>query len=160
MLAPLHIHLPDEQATRTLGGRLATGLRPGSSVHLSGVLGAGKTTLARGVIQALGFAGKVKSPSYALVEPYIDSRLTLYHFDFFRFQNPSEWQDAGFRECFNERAICLVEWPEKAVGLLPPPDVRVRLDIPPTGGRDAALEGDTEPGRWCLSELATYYSAR
>jgi tRNA threonylcarbamoyladenosine biosynthesis protein TsaE len=160
MLAPLHVHLPDAAATRVLGERLASALQPGASVHLSGDLGAGKTTLARGVIQALGFAGRVKSPTYALVEPYMDSRLTLYHFDFFRFGDPGEWRDAGFRECFDGRAICLVEWPEKAAGLLPPADVRVRLEIPSGGGRDATLEADSELGRWCLSELARHYAAR
>ena len=160
MLAPLHLYLPDERATRALGEQIAAGLQPGSSVYLSGDLGAGKTTLARGVIQALGFEGKVKSPSYALVEPYTDSRLTLYHFDFFRFRDSQEWQDAGFRECFNEHAICLVEWPEKVAGLLPPPDLLIRLDIPATGGRNATLEAETEPGRWCLSALAHSYSAR
>jgi len=160
MLAPLHIHLPDERATRALGEQVAAGLQPGSSVHLSGGLGAGKTTLARGVIRALGFPGKVKSPSYALVEPYIDSRLTLYHFDFFRFHDGREWRDAGFRDCFNEHAICLVEWPEKAAGQLPPPDLRIRLEIPATGGREATLDADTEAGRWCLNALAHRYSAR
>src|SRR5262245_5945426 len=137
MLAPLHIHLPDERATRALGEQIAASLQAGTSVHLSRDLGAGKTTLARGLIQALGFRGKGKRPSYALVEPYIDSRLTLYHFDFFRFHDAREWQDAGFRECFNEHALCLVEWPEKAAGLLPPPDLHVRLDTPSTGGRRA-----------------------
>jgi tRNA threonylcarbamoyladenosine biosynthesis protein TsaE len=160
MLAPLHVHLADEAATRALGERIAAALQPGTSVHLSGHLGTGKTTLARGLIQALGFPGKVKSPSYTLVEPYTDSRLTLYHFDFFRFKDPSEWLDAGLRECFNERAICVVEWPEKAAGLLPPADLRLHLEIPPRGGRDATLEGDTELGRACLSELARHYAAR
>ena len=160
MLAPLTIHLPDERATQALGERLAATLLPGTSIYLSGDLGAGKTTLARGIIQALGFPEQVKSPSYALVEPYTNSRLTLYHFDFFRFIDPSEWQDAGFRECFGADAICLVEWPEKAAGLLPPPDLRIRLAIPPSGGRDAVVEADTESGRWCLSELARDYSAR
>ena len=131
MLAPLHLHLPDEQATRRFGARLAAVLQPGMSVHLSGDLGSGKTTLARGVLRALGFAGKVKSPTYTLVEPYIDSRLTLYHFDFFRFREPGEWRDAGFRECFNERSICLVEWPEKAAGLLPAPDLHDRAWLRP-----------------------------
>jgi tRNA threonylcarbamoyladenosine biosynthesis protein TsaE len=114
MLAPLHVHLSDEQATRRFGERLAAVMQTGMSVHLSGDLGSGKTTLARGVLRGLGFAGKVKSPTYTLVEPYIDSRLTLYHFDFFRFREPSEWRDTGFRECFSEHSICLVEWPEKA----------------------------------------------
>ncbi len=160
MLAPLHIHLADDAATRALGARLAALLQPGASVHLSGDLGAGKTTLARGVIRALGFPGKVKSPSYALVEPYTNSRLSLYHFDFFRFKDPSEWADAGLSECFDGLAIALIEWPEKAAGLLPPADLRIRLEIRPRGGRDVTLDADTEPGRAYLSELALQYAAR
>jgi len=154
MVAPLHVHLPDEAATRALGARLAGVLEPGMSVHLCGDLGSGKTTLARGLIQARGFAGRVKSPSYTLVEPYEDSRLCLYHFDLFRFNDPEEWHDAGFRECFNERSICLVEWPERAAGLLPPADVRVRLVAPSRGGRDALLDAETARGRRCLNALA------
>ena len=160
MLAPLSIHLADERATRRLGERLAAVLQPGMSAHFSGDLGSGKTTLARGVLTGLGFAGKVKSPTYTLVEPYADSRLSLYHFDFFRFREPVEWRDAGFRECFDERSICLVEWPEKAAGLLPPPDLLVRLATPPGGGRDATLEAATELGRASLTELARAYSGR
>jgi tRNA threonylcarbamoyladenosine biosynthesis protein TsaE len=160
MLAPLHVHLADEAATWALGARIAAALHPGASLHLSGDLGAGKTTLARGLVQGLGFPGKVKSPSYTLVEPYIDSRLSLYHFDFFRFKDAREWDDAGLRECFNERAICVVEWPEKAAGLLPPADLRVYLALPPQGGRDATLAADTELGRACLNELARHYAAR
>ncbi len=160
MLAPLRVHLADEAATRALGERIAAALEPGVSVHLSGDLGAGKTTLARGLIQGLGFPGKVKSPSYALVEPYINSRLSLYHFDFFRFKDPREWHDAGLRECFNEGAIIVVEWPEKAAGLLPPADLRVALEIAPRGGRDATLGADTELGRACVNELARRYGAR
>lgn len=158
MVAPLQVHLPDESATRALGARLAALVRPGMSVHLSGDLGSGKTTLARGLIQALGFAGKVKSPSYTLVEPYEDSRLSLYHFDLFRFHDPEEWRDAGFRECFNERSICLVEWPERAAGLLPPADLRVVLSAPEGGGRDAAIQANTEEGRRCLTALARLLS--
>jgi tRNA threonylcarbamoyladenosine biosynthesis protein TsaE len=154
MVAPRHVHLPDEAATRALGAQLAWTLAPGMSIHLSGDLGSGKTTLARGLIQALGLAGRVKSPSYTLVEPYEDSRLSLYHFDLFRFNDAAEWVDAGFRECFNERSICLVEWPERAAGLLPPPDVRIRLVAPPGSGRDATLDAQTERGRACLSALA------
>ncbi len=154
MVAPLHVHLPDEAATRALGARIAAVLEPGMSVHLCGDLGSGKTTLARGLIQALGFTGRVKSPSYTLVEPYEDSRLSLYHFDLFRFHDPAEWQDAGFRECFNERSICLVEWPERAAERLPPPDVRIRLAAPPHGGRDAAIDAETNRGRRCLTALA------
>jgi tRNA threonylcarbamoyladenosine biosynthesis protein TsaE len=153
MVAPLQVHLPDERATRALGARLAALVHPGMSVHLSGELGSGKTTLARGLIQALGFAGKVKSPSYTLVEPYEDSRLSLYHFDLFRFHDPEEWRDAGFRELFNERSICLVEWPERAANLLLPADLRIVLSAPAGGGRDVAIQANTEEGRRCLTAL-------
>jgi tRNA threonylcarbamoyladenosine biosynthesis protein TsaE len=154
MVAPVQVHLPDERATHDLGAQVATVLRPGMSVHLSGDLGTGKTTLARGLIQALGFAGRVKSPSYTLVEPYEDSRLSLYHFDLFRFHDPQEWRDAGFRECFNERSICLVEWPERAAELLPPADLRIVLTAPASGGRHAAIDAGTERGRQCVIALA------
>jgi len=154
MVAPLHVHLADEAATRALGARLAAVVAPGMSVHLCGDLGSGKTTLARGLIRAAGFPGRVRSPTYTLVEPYEDSRLTLYHFDLFRFHDAAEWRDAGFGECFNERAVCLVEWPERAAALLPPPDLRVRLLMAPGGGRNALLEAGTERGRACLRALA------
>ncbi len=160
MLAPLHLHLPDEQATQTLGLRLAALLQPGVAVHVAGELGSGKTTLARGIIHGVGFAGRVKSPTFALVEAYVDSRLSLYHFDFFRFKSQTEWQEAGLRECFNDRSICIVEWPENAGALLPPPDLRIRLAIPPAGGRDATIEAETATGRWCLTELARQCCAR
>jgi len=149
----LSLHLADEAATLALGARLAQGVRPGTSIHLCGELGAGKTTLARGLIRALGYAGKVKSPTYALVELYTVSRLHLYHFDFYRFDDPSAWQESGFREHFNEASVCLVEWPEKAGGRLPPPDLRVTL-APAAGGRDVTLEAFTEAGRQCLTSVA------
>jgi tRNA threonylcarbamoyladenosine biosynthesis protein TsaE len=159
MVSPLDVHLADEAATRALGAKLAAVIGPGLSIHLSGDLGSGKTTLARGLIRALGFEGKVKSPSYTLVEPYEDSRLTLYHFDFFRFNDPKEWVDAGFRECFNEHSICVVEWPEKAGDLLPSADVRIRLSMPPGGGRDARIDAGTGAGRRCLTALAPLLAA-
>ena len=159
MVSPLAVHLADEAATRALGAKLAAVIGPGFAIHLSGDLGSGKTTLARGLIHALGFAGKVKSPSYTLVEPYIDSRLTLYHFDFFRFRDPEEWADAGFRECFNEHSICVVEWPEKAGDRLPPADVHIALSMSPGGGRDATLDAGIDAGRRCLSSLAPLLSA-
>ena len=146
-------HLPGEAATLALGARLAPAVRPGMSIHLCGELGAGKTTLARGLIQALGHAGKVKSPTYSLVELYTVSRLDLYHFDFYRFDGPKSWQDSGFREHFNAASVCLVEWPERAGAALPPPDLRITL-APADSGRDARLEAFTEAGRQCLTSLA------
>jgi len=123
-------------------------------VFLSGELGAGKTTLARGILRGLGHTGKVKSPSFALVEPYTFSRLYLYHFDFYRFSDPRELGDAGFREHFNPESVCLVEWPENAAGMLPPADLKVSLKV--TGsGRQLEIDADTEAGRRCLKRLKT-----
>ena len=115
--------LADETATLLLGGQLAQVLHPGLVIFLRGDLGAGKTTFARGILRGLGYEGKVKSPTYNLIELYKISKLYLYHFDFYRFEDPAEWEDAGFREYFNAESICLVEWPEKADGLLPQADL-------------------------------------
>jgi len=146
---PLALHLADELATLALGANLAPALRPGMSIHLCGELGAGKTTFARGLLRALGYEGKVKSPTYSLVELYTVSRLHLYHFDFYRFDSPRAWQDSGFREHFNDASVCLVEWPEKAGAALPRPDLRLTL-APAARGRDVTLEAFTEAGRQCL----------
>jgi tRNA threonylcarbamoyladenosine biosynthesis protein TsaE len=150
--APLVLHLADESATRALGARLAGALRAGMSIYLCGELGAGKTTLARGLIQALGHEGKVKSPTYSLVELYTVSSLHLYHFDFYRFDDPKAWQESGFREHFNDASVCLVEWPERAGAALPQPDVRITL-TPASSGRDVTLEAYTETGRQCLTSV-------
>ncbi|MCX7891879.1 MAG: tRNA (adenosine(37)-N6)-threonylcarbamoyltransferase complex ATPase subunit type 1 TsaE [Burkholderiales bacterium] len=152
MVATLAVHLADEAATLALGARLARVLEPGLVVHLVGDLGAGKTTLVRGALRALGHEGKVKSPTYTLVELYKVSRLDLYHFDFYRFKDPSEWEEAGFRELFGEAAVCLVEWPEKARGLAPGPDVRVTLALEGSGRR-ATVEGVTDRGERCVARL-------
>jgi tRNA threonylcarbamoyladenosine biosynthesis protein TsaE len=146
--------LPTESDTLALGAALAEGLEPGLAVYLSGELGAGKTTLARGILRGLGHTGKVKSPSFALVEPYTLSRLYLYHFDFYRFSDPRELGDAGFREYFNPDSVCLVEWPENAAGMLPPADLRISLKVTGTG-RQLEIDADTEAGRRCLKRLET-----
>ncbi|HSS46050.1 MAG TPA: tRNA (adenosine(37)-N6)-threonylcarbamoyltransferase complex ATPase subunit type 1 TsaE [Burkholderiales bacterium] len=145
-------HLADEQATRALGVQLAPLITPGLKVYFCGELGSGKTTLVRGLLEGLGYRGKVKSPTYLLVELYAISRLDLYHFDFYRFKLAEEWQDAGFREHFDSQAVCLVEWPEKAAGLLPVPDIKISLQIE-SAGRAVTIEGVTETGRECLKLL-------
>lgn len=154
MLEDLELHLPDEAATLALGAALAGSLEPGLSVHLKGDLGVGKTTLVRGVLRGLGWTGPVKSPTYALVELYAVSRLVLHHFDFYRFHDPREWIDAGFRESFNGSTVSLIEWPEKAGGLLPPADVEIVL-ASSGEGRSASLRARSAQGRKCLESLAS-----
>lgn len=144
--------MPDEAATLALGAALAAGARPGRVLHLRGDLGAGKTTLARGLLRGLGYAGRVKSPTYTLVEPYTVSRLNFYHFDFYRFKDRSEWLDSGFREYFGPESLCVVEWPERVGDLLPPPDVGVELQVSGESRR-AALTAHTPAGEAWLTSL-------
>ena len=145
-------HLASEAATLALGATLAPGLRPGMVIYLSGDLGAGKTTFARGLLHALGVTERVKSPTYTLVEPYTISSLYLYHFDFYRLRYTDEWVDAGFRDYFNGAAVCLVEWPEKAGGQLPAPDVTIEMAVA-GDGRSITITAETEAGRNCLMRL-------
>ena len=160
-MTPTNTRLPlaSEGATLALGTALAAGARPGRTLFLSGDLGAGKTTLVRGLLRALGWSGRVKSPTYTLVELYAVSRLNLYHFDFYRFKGGEEWVSSGFREHFNPESLCVVEWPEKAAGLLPPPDLHVILDIAETGRR-ASFRAHSDAGRsWRDSALASLLSS-
>ena len=144
--------LPDEAATLVFGAQLSQALAPGLTLYLDGELGAGKTTLVRGVLRGLGYAGKVKSPTYTLVELYTVSSLYLYHFDFYRFADPRELMDAGFREHFNPDTVCFVEWPEKAGEFLPTPDVRIALSVV-GDGRSLQIKAETEAGKKCLARL-------
>jgi tRNA threonylcarbamoyladenosine biosynthesis protein TsaE len=150
------LRLPDEAATLDFGRRLASAVRPGMTVWLSGDLGAGKTTLVRGLLRGLNFLGRVKSPTYTLLEIYPFSSFNLYHFDLYRFADPVEWEESGFREHFNAESICLVEWPEKAAGMLPEPDLLIRLDLA-GDGRVARLDGKTEEGRRCVRNVMESY---
>lgn len=145
-------HLADEAATEQFGAQLAQALAPGLAIYLSGNLGAGKTALVRAVLRGLGYQGKVKSPTFTLVELYAISRLTIYHFDLYRFRDPDEWLEAGFRDYFGPDTICLVEWPEKAEGMLPPADLRITLQIQDFG-RSVEIEAGTEAGTQCLTRL-------
>ncbi|MBV8467300.1 MAG: tRNA (adenosine(37)-N6)-threonylcarbamoyltransferase complex ATPase subunit type 1 TsaE [Burkholderiales bacterium] len=158
MHAPNHTlsaYLPDEAATLAAGEMLATALRPGLTVYLLGDLGAGKTTLTRGLLRGLGYAGKVKSPTYTLVEPYVISNLYLHHFDLYRFADPLEWEDAGFRDMFNPESVCVVEWPDKAAGLLPEPDWTIELQ-PRDEGRCLTLTAGSANGIRCLTHLTAF----
>ncbi|HEY5897348.1 MAG TPA: tRNA (adenosine(37)-N6)-threonylcarbamoyltransferase complex ATPase subunit type 1 TsaE [Burkholderiales bacterium] len=144
--------MPDAAATARLGAALAAGIAPGRVVHLRGELGSGKTTLARGLLRALGVEGPVKSPTYAWVEPYTVSRLDLYHFDFYRFADRTEWLSSGLRDYFRPDAVCIVEWPERAGDLLPPPDLSVELRYE-GATREASIVAHSPSGESWLSSL-------
>lgn len=155
--------LADEAGTLALGAALAAILRPGLVIYLRGELGAGKTTLTRGLLRALGHTGPVRSPTYALVELYVISGYILYHFDFYRFNQPEEWLEAGLDEHFNQSTVCLVEWPEKAGDLLPPADIDAVIEVVDEDGpadgvedrpaRRITLNAHSERGTSCLSDL-------
>lgn len=140
--------LPDASDTEALGARLAAALLEGvdasadsaaeGCIHLCGPLGAGKTTLVRGLAHALGIEGPVKSPTYTLVEPYAHGAIKLYHFDLYRLGDGEELEYLGAREAFADRAVVVIEWPERAGDWLPEPDLRVRLSIAGRA-RDAQL---------------------
>jgi tRNA threonylcarbamoyladenosine biosynthesis protein TsaE len=154
-----HLNLPGEAATLRFGAALAAGAANGLVLHLKGELGSGKTTLARGLIRALGHPGRVKSPTYTLLEPYSLLRLNLYHFDFYRFKNRSEWLSSGFREHFNPHSLCIVEWPERAGDLIAPPDLEIHLSYNGEA-REAAPAAHSAPGEaWLESALSRWRSS-
>jgi len=128
-------YLPDEAATLACGARLAAALAPGALVFLHGDLGAGKTTLVRGILRGLGHAGSVKSPTYTIVEPYDFPNYLVYHFDFYRIADVQELDFIGIDELVESRALKLVEWPERVQGRLPAADVEVRLRVEGEGRR-------------------------
>lgn len=148
--------LADEAATQALGKCLAHALAPGLTIYLHGDLGAGKTALTRALIHAAGHPGHVKSPTYTLVEPYQitlkQQKITIMHFDLYRMSSPEEFLDAGFREEFNASNVCIVEWPEKADGVLPQPDLNVFLAIAGEA-REVKLQALSDRGTACLALL-------
>lgn len=124
-----------------------------ASIELYGGLGAGKTTFVRHLLRALGVTGRIKSPSYAVLESYELPEGVVSHFDFFRFENPSEWEDAGFREIFADPGLKLSEWPEKAAGFLPEPDLRMHISIASSDTREVRVEALTPIGHSLLQGL-------
>lgn len=121
-------------------------------IYLHGDLGAGKTTLVRAVLNALGHQGRVKSPTYTLVEPYHINGLDLRHFDLYRLHDHEEWEASGFRDEFDGNNIFMIEWPEKAVESIPQADVEISLEILPAG-RNAIIKANTTMGKQCIRQL-------
>ncbi|HCW89510.1 MAG TPA: tRNA (adenosine(37)-N6)-threonylcarbamoyltransferase complex ATPase subunit type 1 TsaE [Marinobacter sp.] len=155
------VFLPDEQATETLGGSLASlAFASGEDlvICLQGDLGMGKTTFSRGFIRAMGHEGAVKSPTYTLVEPYEHLQPPVYHFDLYRVADPEELEYMGIRDYFRDRNLCLIEWAERGTGILPPPDIEVSLSRNGTG-RTASVRGLSATGQQLVNELAALESA-
>ncbi len=157
ILESRHLHWTDESACAEFASRLAS--RPAIAnavIELAGPLGAGKTTLVRYLLRALGVSGRIKSPTYAVLEPYevtlADGQaLLVSHFDFYRFDDPREWADAGLRDVFSEPGLKLCEWADKVAGMLPPPDLRLGLGINEDDSRTLHAQAFTATGRSLLA---------
>jgi len=132
------------------GGRLAAAATSGGVFYLYGTLGAGKTTLARGFLHALGHSGRVKSPTYTLIESYQLGNLAVHHLDLYRVSDPEELEYLGLRDLIEPRSACLVEWPERGAGHLPAPDLELRIDIVDSSTREIEYEARTDRGRRIL----------
>jgi tRNA threonylcarbamoyladenosine biosynthesis protein TsaE len=151
-VSALELTLNSAEATETLGGLLAQSFGPHGAVYLSGELGAGKTTLVRGWLQALGHEGPVKSPTYTLVEPYLIEGQAVFHLDLYRVVDPEELELIGIRDYFDQDALCLVEWPERGHDLLVSPDLSIQIRHTGTG-RVVELTPESSVGEQALAEL-------
>lgn len=156
----IQFDLPDEESTTNLGAALAELLNGHGTVFLDGELGAGKTTLSRGMLRAMGHTGAVKSPTFTLVEPYVIGKHKIYHFDLYRLEDPEELEYIGFDDFFEGEPLCLIEWPERGRGYLPECDLLVELTLNVLlkgsrkgPGRSARIESKTKRGELMLIEL-------
>lgn len=152
MSTPLHRLLPDAEATTAFGACLSGCLRPGLQVHLSGDLGAGKTTLVRGLLRALGHTGAVRSPTYTLIEPYQCGGWQLAHLDLYRLGDPEELEYLGLRDLFDAETLLLIEWPQRGQGLLPQADLCLEMRQW-QGGRRLSLGANSPLGGRVLDGL-------
>jgi len=154
ILETRHLLWPDEAACEAFARELSRwpGLMD-ASIELHGPLGAGKTSLVRHLLRALGVTGRIKSPSYAVLESYELPQGSVNHFDFYRFADPREWEDAGFRDVFTAPGLKLSEWPEKAVGMLPVADLQIWLEVQADEARAVRLVAGTERGQVLLQGL-------
>lgn len=151
--------LPDRESTEAFGAALAGCCEPGSVLYLHGELGAGKTTLVRGFLHALGHRGAVKSPTYTLVEPYDLGERRVYHFDLYRLGDPEELEYLGIRDYFDEHSISLVEWPQQGAGMLPPAHLTVQIDYF-EGGRRITLSGNSPQAESLCRCVDAHFASR
>ncbi|HBS77381.1 MAG: tRNA (adenosine(37)-N6)-threonylcarbamoyltransferase complex ATPase subunit type 1 TsaE [Pseudomonas sp.] len=148
-MSDLTLLAADEDAMLLLGARIAQATGGRGVIYLHGDLGAGKTTLSRGLIRGLGHEGKVKSPTFTLVEPYETPAARVFHFDLYRLVDPEELEFLGIRDYFEGDALCLVEWPERGAGILPKADLDITI-TPHGAGRMLRLTPQGERGKgWC-----------
>ena len=153
----MEIFLSDESATLALGAQLAEACPAGFTIYLHGDLGAGKTTLVRGLLQALGHKGTVKSPTYTIVEPYeLEKGQRVYHFDLYRLADAEELEYMGIRDYLDNESLCLVEWPERGESILPAADMEIYLSYKEQG-RQARLIVNGQHVEAILSVLHGYY---
>ena len=140
------------EAMESLGAHMAAACLPGCVIYLIGELGAGKTTLVRGFLHGLGHQGRVKSPTYTLVEPYQLDELKIYHFDLYHLFDPEELEFIGIHEYFSKESICLIEWPEKGTGVLPNADIICMIEYSEEG-RLVSIEAKSSLGQRMLKKL-------
>jgi len=124
----VRVRLQGQAAQIDFGRRIAAHLHPPCNVYLQGDLGTGKTTLVRGILRGLGHTGPVRSPTYTLLEPYALGAMCLYHLDLYRLGDPEELEYLGLRDLLDGRNLLLVEWPERGRGVLPAPDLTIRIE--------------------------------
>ena len=145
------LHIDGEEAMLALGARLAALTEGRGTLYLHGDLGAGKTTLSRGIIRGLGHVGAVKSPTFTLVEPYEIGDIRAFHFDLYRLVDPEELEFLGIRDYFEDDALCLIEWPDKGAGFLPKPDLTITIS-PQDSGRSLKILSQGSRGEaWCAA---------
>jgi len=137
------------------GSDLAHAIDDGGVIHLHGDLGAGKTTLVRGILRGMGHQGTVKSPTYTLVEPYTIGKREIYHFDLYRLCDAEELEYMGIRDYFHAHSLCLLEWPEKGEGFLPKADLIIEIQYLPEG-RDLCCRAKTPLGHEILLHLSDF----
>ena len=150
------IHLKNETETLALGAQLATACTAPCILFLYGELGAGKTTLARGFLQGLGYQDAIKSPTYTLVEPYTINQQLVFHFDLYRIKNPHELEFIGIDDYFTQQAIFIIEWPERSAGILPTPDLTCYIEHQ-TEGRELQLQAKSARGEEILAKVRNVY---